>query len=76
MITNKISFKNDKEEPRKRCLTSSGDIENSNVIISSNGKYLEETLPLIKRIVSFLESNLGIEVSEFAGDFIKDDNDN
>ena len=51
-------------------------MENSHVIISSNGKYLEETLPILKRIVSYLETNLGIEVIEFAGDFIKDDNNN
>lgn len=76
VITNKISFRNDKEEPRKRCLTSSNDMEGCNVIVSSNGKYLEETLPLIKKIVNYMEQNLGIEVTEFAADFIKDDNDN
>ena len=76
VISNKTSFKNEKEDPRKRCLTSSTDMENCNVIISSNGKYLEDTLPQVKRIVAYLESNLGVEVTEFAGDFIKDDNDN
>ena len=75
VITNKISFRNEKEEPRKRCLTNSADMDNCNVIISSNGKYLEEIMPQIKRIVTYMESNLGIEVTEFAGDFIKDDND-
>ena len=75
IISNKFSFRNEKEEPRKRCLTSSADMENSNIIISPNGKYLEETLPILKRIVAYLETNLSIEVLEFAGDFIKDDND-
>ena len=75
VITNKISFRNEKEEPRKRCLTSSKDMDNCNVIISSNGKYLEEITPLLKRIVVYMEANLGIEVTEFAGDFIKDDSD-
>lgn len=76
VISNKSSFKNEKEDPRKRCLTSSTDMENCNVIVSSNGKYLEDTLPQVKRIVAYLEANLGVEVVEFAGDFIKDDHEN
>ena len=35
----------------------------------------EEIMPLLKRIVVYMEANLGIEVTEFAGDFIKDDSD-
>ena len=75
IISNKVSFKNEKEDPRKRCLTSSTDIDGCNIIASSNGKYLEDTLPQIKKIVAYLESNLAVEITEFAGDFIKDDNE-
>lgn len=74
VITNKITFANETAEPRKRCLTSTTEKDATNIITSMTGRYLNETLPLIKKLAQFIENNMGCEVLELACDFIKDEN--
>ncbi|CAG9320088.1 unnamed protein product [Blepharisma stoltei] len=73
VITNKVGFLNENVEPRKRCLTSTGEKDSTNIITSMTGRYLNETLPMVKKIAQFLEMNMGTEVLELACDFVKDE---
>ena len=75
VVTNKTSFTNENAEPKDRCLTNIHEEESCNIITTHSGRYLEDTLPILKRLAKFLETHLKVEVLELAGDFIKDEND-
>jgi LMBR1 domain-containing protein 1 len=73
ILTNKAHFKDQLVDPSKRFLTTVEVKDSCTVVQISSGKYLEQTLPLLKDIVKFLEHNLKVQFEEFAGDFIKDE---
>jgi hypothetical protein len=73
IITNKYNFQDDKVDINQRCCTTIDIKDSSSAVFAQTGKYLEQTIPHLKAIIYYVESNLKIKFDEFVADFIKDD---
>lgn len=74
IITNKEDFykENSKNEISKY-VTNPRKMGSCTIVNTSRGKYVEETTPYLKNIMTYLQIHLGITFKEIAADFIKDE---
>lgn len=43
------------------------------IVNTCRGKYVDETIPYVKNIITYLHIHLGVTFKEFSADFIKDE---
>ena len=76
LITNKTTFYDEQATENRKFLISyqpgKYDEKLTDIVKSSSGRNLKETLPFLKEIVKFLRFQRGIILSEIVGDFVKD----
>ncbi|KAM3146974.1 hypothetical protein pb186bvf_000690 [Paramecium bursaria] len=74
VITNKEDYfaDNVKNETLKY-ITNPLQMGSCTIVQTCRGKYVDETIPYVKNILTYLHIHLGVSFSEFAADFIKDE---